>query len=241
MSKLPKAPLIEVIFELRWRVEPSEFQEIQYLHGDFYPLIRKKYPFRETIQSIPIEFLVNAPTHRFRTAANDYPLVQLGPGVLTLNTTDPKYFWEEFEVEILSLVEKFMSIYPFTDNHNVKLTLQYIDLIKFDFQSENLVEFLNENLQINISQGFYKGGRISNNLALALNFENKLGLLGVYINRGKSSNGQDGIAIQTNITSFELKPDVQTIKSWLGEAHELCSTSFKEMTKGRLYTEFSQK
>lgn len=241
MSKLPKAPLIEVIFELRWSITPQEIQEIQYLHGDLYPLIKDTYPFRETLQSIPIEFLVSAPTHRFRTAANDYPLVQVGPGLLTINTTDAKYFWEEYEKQVLDVVERLRQVYTFKDSYNVKLVLQYIDLIKFDFEKEDIIKFLYENLNITIKQGFYKDNQITKNLSLGLGFENELGLLNVSINRGKNSRNEEGIAIQTNLTSRVVKPEIKTIKEWLHSAHELCSTSFKEMTKGALYDSFSKK
>src|SRR5258708_6704442 len=104
MSKLPSAPLIEVVFELRWTIEQQEAQSIQYLSGDLYPHIKDKYPFREAIQGFPL--FGNSPSSRFRVAQNDYPLVQIGPGVLTINTTDAKYFWKEYEAEVIDVIQK---------------------------------------------------------------------------------------------------------------------------------------
>jgi uncharacterized protein (TIGR04255 family) len=76
---------------------------------------------------------------------------------------------------------------------------------------------------------------------LNLSFPNKLGTLSVNIAQGKDQKGFDGIAIQTQITSNAIKPDMDFIKNWLNDAHELCSTSFKQMTDGKLYEKFNQK
>jgi uncharacterized protein (TIGR04255 family) len=241
MSKLPQAPLIEVIFELRWTITPHDTQEIQYLHGDLYPLIKDEYPFRETLQALPIEFLLNAPTHRFRTAANDYPLVQIGPGVLTVNTIDAKYFWEDYEKKILDAIGKIQTVYKFKESNRIKLVLQYIDLINFDFEREDIIEFLKENLSVVVSQQFYNPQPITKGLALNFTFENDLGTLNVSFNRGKNLKNEEGIAIQTNLTSYESNIKSMDVRTWLESAHELCSQLFKQMTKGKLYEEFSRK
>jgi uncharacterized protein (TIGR04255 family) len=241
MSKLPQAPLIEVIFELRWTITPQETQEIQYLHGDLYPLIKDEYPFRETLQTFPIEFLLNAPTHRFRKAANDYPLVQIGPGLLTINTIDSKYFWEDYEEKILDAIGKLQRVYTFKESHSIRLVLQYIDLVNFDFEREDIISFLKENLNVVVSQEFYSQKPVTKGLAINFIFENELGTLNVSFNRGKNLKNEEGIAIQTNITSHEVNVRTMDVKNWLEKAHELCSQLFKQMTKGKLYKEFSLK
>jgi len=88
MSKLPKAPLLEVIFELRWQIkQKSDLTKYQYLIGDLYSAIKKTYPVRESLAppEVPTDILINNPVHRFRKDKNQYPLVQIGPGLLTLN------------------------------------------------------------------------------------------------------------------------------------------------------------
>jgi uncharacterized protein (TIGR04255 family) len=53
MSKLPNAPLIEVVIELRWQItQKNELTEIQYLYGDLYNELKDKFPHRESI--IPV-------------------------------------------------------------------------------------------------------------------------------------------------------------------------------------------
>ncbi len=237
MSKLPLAPLIEVLFELRWQIHGAkEMEEIQYLHGDLFPLLKKNFPFRETIQNLPLELALNVPTHRFRAAENDYPLVQVGPGLVTVNTIDSKYYWDEFEALILEVVSKLSEVYTFSAGNNMRLVLQYIDLLEFNFEKSDILSYLNQYLNIKIEQSFYRG--ISKNLILGLGFKNDLGSLNVNISRGKNSKGVDGIAIHTNLMSDPIQFEQSQIKDWIGKAHELCSSSFKEMTKGSLYESF---
>lgn len=238
MSKLPHAPLIEVIFELRWTTQNQKLLlENQYLHGDLYPRLRKKYPFRETIQTLPPELFLQAPTHRFRTEQGGYPLVQVGPGILTVNTTDQTYFWNDYEKRILEVIENLQEVFPLNRLDNITLVLQYIDLLKFEFDKNDIGSFLKENLNIELKQNFFQESN-PRNINLSLNFETKLGVLSVNIGRGKDLSGFDGIAIHTNLSSVGIAPDPDKIKAWLSEAHELCSSSFKKMTNGNLYDSF---
>jgi len=69
MSKLPNAPLLEVIFELRWKItNKNDLAKYQYLHGDLYSILKNSYHFRESLApvEIPVEVLINKPIHRFR-------------------------------------------------------------------------------------------------------------------------------------------------------------------------------
>ena len=239
MSKLPKAPLIEVIFEIRWNASGNEeLLRTQYLHGDLFSEIKDKYPHRESIQSIPIDiFINNVPTHRFRVAPKGYPLVQVGPGILTVNTIDSKYDWTEYQKSILEVVSKFLDVYKFSENQELTLVLQYIDLLKFDFEKEDVYQFLEKDLNIVVKQEFYKSSLFSNNVLLGLTYETNLGLLNIVISRGKNEEIGEGILIQTSLNK-KIPTNPESIKIWLETAHEFCSTTFKEMTRGRLYESF---
>lgn len=75
-----------------------------------------------------------------------------------------------------------------------------------------------------------------------MNFENDLGSLNLSISRGKNNKGEDGIAIQTNLTSgIIVDSKISVISDWLSKAHELTSGLFKEMTKGDLQNFFASK
>jgi uncharacterized protein (TIGR04255 family) len=104
---------------------------------------------------VPTDILINNPVHRFRKERNKYPLVQLGPGVLTLNTTDNNYFWEEFYELAKKLNQEFFSVFPI-ENETFKSNLLYIDFFKYDFKNQNVNEFINDSFNIKIEQGFIK-------------------------------------------------------------------------------------
>lgn len=240
MSKLPKAPLIEVIFEIKWKINgPEESREAQYLHGDLYQLLKERYPHRETVNPhVPVELLLmNMPTHRFRAAPNDYPLVQVGPGIVAVNTIDSKYFWDDYESRIMEVLRHLKEVYQFKHHHNVQLILQFIDLLRFDFSKSEVLDYLEEYLNISIKQQFYTASK-PKNVALALNFPTDQGTLSVNIGRGKDVKGHDGISVQTVLNSGVVKPNLEFIKGWLEKSHEICSVSFKKMTKGKLYDSF---
>ena len=73
---------------------------------------------------------------------------------------------------------------------------------------------------------------------LALNFPAQVGNLNVNIGRGKDVKGDDGISIQTVLSSGVINPELDFVKDWLNKSHEICSNSFKRMTKGKLYDSF---
>ena len=44
MSKLPKAPLLEIIFEINWDItNKNDIVKFQYLHGDLFSNLKDKY------------------------------------------------------------------------------------------------------------------------------------------------------------------------------------------------------
>jgi len=242
MSKLANAPLVEVIFELRCKIEPSEFETIQYLQADLYPHIREQYPYREALESLPIQYGINLPSHRFRREIKGYPLVQVGPGMISVNTTDETYFWDKFESEISNVVGKLNQVYSFKESHNPQAILQYIDFIKFDFEKNDILDFLKKKLHISINheQPFYKPTINAFNLNYGFQYKDPLGQLVFQISRGTNPRHGDGIAIQSSLSN-RVVPKQKEIGEWLNKSHELLSSMFKSMTSGELYNSFSNK
>ncbi len=149
MSKLPKAPLVEVVIELRWQItNKDELAGIQYLYGDIYNELKGKYPYRESILPVefPMEMTINQPVHRFRTEKGGYPLVQAGPGILTLNTINSIYFWDTLYNDAGELIEKFFNVYTLNSHftqecyisifsHSILKSKMYIHLLMKDLTS----------------------------------------------------------------------------------------------------------
>jgi uncharacterized protein (TIGR04255 family) len=240
MSNLPNAPLIEVIFEIRWVLSNNDdLTKCQYLYGDLYALIKKDYPYREASNNSNSPFPINlAVPYRFRIAINEYPLVQVGPGLLTLNTIDSSYDWKTFESQIISLSEAFLESYSFRSEQRITISLQYFDLFKFNFENDNIIDFVSKNLNINIQHNFVQQVN-PNNFNFGLNYKTDLGTLNILLNKGKANNNSEGLVMQTGLYQEDVIPEISSIKEWVKKSHNYNSRLFKNITKGNLYNSFN--
>lgn len=243
MSKLPHAPLVEIVIELRWRItNKQDLSKVQYLYGDLYSELKDKYPYRESLvpTEIPLDILINQPVHRFRTAPNDYPLVQVGPGIITLNTVDKKYFWDDFSNSLSDLVNSFLKVYPLEGSEKITPAILFVDFFDFDFKKDDITKFLNEKFNITYKQSFIECDGLPTNLNLGYFYKIDEGNISVTFQKGKSigKKDEDGLILQTRIDGNPLMPAGKEILKWTGLSHEMCSDVFKKLTEGELYESF---
>lgn len=241
MSKLPQAPLLEVIFEVKWQLKSKEdLAKCQYLHGDLFAKLGNKYPFRELLvpPEIPLDVYLNVPAHRFRTAKNSYPLIQVGPGILTVNTNDEKYIWENYEHWCTEAFTNMIDLYKFKENENITLSLKYFDFFLFNFKDTDINEFLSDNFHIQLKQTFLKEPNTPSSVNLGFFYDTNLGGFSIRINKGNNSKGQSGIIVDTTLSNNSSIPDVSKMSKWLNDAHDYVSEIFKAMTKGKMYDSF---
>ncbi|MCD6239350.1 MAG: TIGR04255 family protein [Thermotogae bacterium] len=92
---LKNKPLVEAIFEFRWKLqEPSIGVKIdphyKILIGRMYDRVKDEYPFHEQLPAatMPDEIAGYVVQHRFRKDKDKWPLIQIGPGIITLNDTE---------------------------------------------------------------------------------------------------------------------------------------------------------
>ena len=243
MSKLKSAPLLEVIFELRWNMSGSaHWEKYPYLHGDLYSQLKEKYPRRELLVPGEIlhEALINKAVYRFRSKEN-YPLFQVGPGLLTLNTTDDFYEWDNYYSDIRELSSEFFKLYDFESNEKVTPSLSYYDFLDFDWDKQDVLEYLSKNLNIKITQDFYNFNMAPNALNLGIGYKTHLGNFNLRIDGGMNNNNKEkGLILQFQLNGLPKDPDIDSLTSWLNDGHKLCSKLFKELTKGKLYDSFSK-
>jgi len=241
MSKLPNAPLIEIVLELRWKITNKvDLSKIQYLYGDIYNELKHKYPFRENIQppEIPLEILINQPVHRFRTAQNDYPLFQVGPGIITLNNTDSKYFWESFSKDSSELVDTFLKVFPFQSSELLTPSILFLDFFPFNFNKDDGYKFINDKFNVRFEQSFIETVSNPKDINLGFFYEIDLGDLSVVFQKGINNKQQEGIVLQTRINGAPINPKIDEIVSWIDKSHDTCSDLFKKLTEGELYESF---
>lgn len=163
---LKNKPLVEAILEIKWRlIQPMKVPgpaqmlmlaadpHYRLLLGRIFDRFQKDYPVYEPLPtaSLPDDMVSQVVQHRFRAAKDDWPLVQVGPGVFTVNDTQ-HYTWTDFEQRAKVAVTRLYEAHPAVSELNIEsLVLRYIDAVEYNYEQENAFEFLRDKLKVGIS------------------------------------------------------------------------------------------
>jgi len=88
MKKLSKAPLQEVIFEIRWQLDTDEAtnqsidKNYEVAVGSLKTLLKPELPsfLRKVPDSVPYQVMPHQTLVQYRKTDNGWPVLQLGPG-----------------------------------------------------------------------------------------------------------------------------------------------------------------
>ena len=248
MAKLPNAPLQEAVFEVRWLldVDPDSQQE----RDREYDLAQGKFQFQAK-DSFPVHkrILASFPNaqnykiaHQFWSGAQQhFPVLQLGPGVFTVNDTDINYDWENnFFPLIKESLDWLYKAYDSQLQPNY-VNLRYIDSVeldKYDFDDQWLV-FIRDNLKVDLTNRFLQPGQlnhISINQSFSLDERSELNIA-IHSAQNKQT-GRKLLIWQTGVV-VTGDFDRDAILNHVSIAHEHTSKLFREMTKGPFYASFS--
>lgn len=252
-SELKNKPLVEAIFEIRWKLQqklPGIASDPHYhlLLGRLYDRLQLQYPEHEQLETvnIPDEMSGHIPQHRFRVAQNDWPLVQLGPGICTVNDT-AKYKWEDFRTRVVDAKSKLLDAYPKPADLRVEnLTLRYIDAVELDYEKKCVFDFLRQDLKTTVllSPNLFQGTDVE---PLPQHFQSQqryrskkpLGIIQLRFSTGQRSD-KPALIWETTVQAAGTEvPDMANgFEPWLDQAHALANDWFFKMIDGRLYKEF---
>jgi len=140
----PNAPLVEVIIEVRWELQ-SVFGLKEAAIDPHFATFSEKFTSLASeagfnkIESlapddVPKEFFAHKVIRRYRTGADKWPLMQIGPGVFTVNIIPPYGGWTNFRKTIDLGLKMLWKAYP-QARQNMKvnaLDLRYIDAFTED-------------------------------------------------------------------------------------------------------------
>lgn len=258
---LKNKPLLEAIFELRWELQEIQDNinkmgpdigldpQYQILIGRIYDRINKEYPFYEKLPSakMPEEISGYIVQQRFRINKDKWPLIQLGPGIITLNDTD-NYSWMDFENRIRELIDNLYEAYPDAEKNLSfnKIQLRYIDSVNFDYENNNLFEFLKENMKvfIKLPNSLFEGEQINSipigsDLRFSYTLNQPKGTINLRFVLGTR---KDEKALIWETTIVAVEKDVPQTKEdiiiWANEAHKLSHDWFFKIIKGELEKRF---
>jgi uncharacterized protein (TIGR04255 family) len=246
-------PLAEAIFELRWELQGDQqtgrFRDAAYpmMYGRVYERMKKEFPIIEDLPSVQAHpdttpYVVR---HRLRKEKNGWPLIQVGPGIVTVN--DGKgYSWKQFKGLILKLVEAIVELYPTgtAPLNFLKCEVRYINAIAMD--AESPIGFLAEKLHTKIevdSELFERNDMGDRPSALGLNLAYSLnrpvGNLAISINMG-NADGKPAYILQSLVLSLgETVPqDKDGFEPWLAQAHQASVNCFSSFCRGSLMHKF---
>jgi len=251
---LKNKPLIEVIFELHWELyETTDTQNkidphYSLLPGTIYNFAKSEYQYHERLPSseIPDRLAPYVIQHRFRKADEQWPLIQMGPGIITLNDTSG-YTWKDFNRRVSDLISMLFDAYPQPENLSFNSSmLRYIDALKFNFD-DDVLKFLSEKMKTSITFGeslFQNLDVLPNpfDLDLGFAFHTRIpkGAMNIRIRRGKKRDNEDAIIWDTVVRSIgvDTPRSKGEIMEWLNYAHEVTHSWFFRVIEGELLEEF---
>jgi len=255
MSRILKnKPLLEAIVEIRWLLQetaPDVHVDPHYkvLVGRLYDRVASEYPEHEVLPTatLPDELVPWRVQHRFRSGKDDWPVIQVGPGILTVNDTH-KYTWDAFRDRTNDAAAKLFEAYPDSSSLKVKsLLLRYIDAIDFDYSSDSVLSFLAEYLKVTTSlpSDLFENMGVNQNpqhfrWESSFTCEKPLGMIQVMFSTGKR-NGQKSLIWETRVVSEEkVLPEMPSgFSAWLDSAHTLTDDWFFKLIEGELERRFS--
>ena len=262
-SKLPNAPLVEVVFEMRWQLLGDDtagpFRPDPGYYGCVAALLEraKSIGFRQH-KTIGGESFVPGYSvgYRFyRSPDESFPLIQLGPGIFAVNEST-HYTWPSFREQCLQALELLMSCYPKMAAFPfvpTQLELRYIDAFKANAPAGDLVRFLNTSTHLGLQLPEFltsdQFGPIEDtviNLSLPVKAL-KDTRFAIALTKGKVSDVDSFVMNSTVISKAPaglLGRDgtfaKTVVRKWLDGMHDVSSPFFKSLIKDSLMTQFGE-
>jgi uncharacterized protein (TIGR04255 family) len=250
MAKLPNAPLQEVIFEIRWLLQHAEGSdmlqdpEFELAKGRLSTILEKELPVHKRIppSEIPEQLLFYRPVYQYWKGEKIWPVVQLGPGIFTVNCTDDWYDWDENYFPFLQkaihwLIQAYKKPIQFAF-----ASLRYIDAIKvekYGGMDEGWRKFISKWFNFTYDNSFNTRGS-EKQIQINQVFEMEDGSsLQIQLSEGKQNN-ETALVWQTAVQRKQSFTEDQLIE-WVVKAHDTTHELFKDMIKPELYASFTGK
>ncbi len=233
--ELSAPPLKESIFQIRWNgsmLPENTRKDGQLLAGIMLDKLKNDYPYHEPLEiskmAFPEDMVEGIAQHRFRIDKDKWPLVQIGSGVFTVNTSTQNgiYDWNDFKSRCLGGFKVLVESYPITEAIE-SISLKYINAIPFDFENENVFEFLRYKMNVSISlpENMAQDANLDGNpvnFSCIFNYPsiNPHGVLQISLQSGKSNDMDSLVFVITFETKKEFLPSLpDALESWIEGCH----------------------
>jgi uncharacterized protein (TIGR04255 family) len=253
-KNLAHPPLVEAIFEVQWPLSPDPATGLErdrnyaLLPGRLSERLAQEYPAHEPLPaaSVPGDLIPRQVQHRFRRAPGEWPLVQVGPGIATLNITE-NYNWVDFERRARDLNGALRDVYDDKASFQPsRVQLRYINAVPFDFSSGDTLHFLRERLKIHFAlpqslfDGVVSDKSVEVNWLTGFPAKKPDGQVTLRVGTGAYKGGK-GIIWEIAVSSQQPSvPQADSIDRWLSAAHDTAEMWFFTLIAGELEREFTR-
>lgn len=262
--RLPNAPLVEVVFELRWALEGPDHVPVQLRQDPGFQLLAhefqvkakaKGFNVKEEMASQEIGPLGHQVVYRFKKSVDEpFPLWQIGPGIFACNVST-EYEWSDYRILIKDGLLSLFKSYPKTDAFDIRtihLELRYLDAFNEELLGHlDLFHFMNSDVNIKLTPSDFLNSdvfenQVSGQIILSKKIRNDIGSLQVEI--GVGSVGKiPSIIMRTKIVKKSDTIDLgRTTRSrvsnavkWADSARGVSSPFFKDVVSNNLMKTFS--
>lgn len=249
IRQLPNKPLVEAILELKWLISKEQGDPYYTLFlGRLYDRVASQYSFHEPLPTsmIPQPVIQNIVQHRFRTRENGWPLIQVGPGIVTLNDTE-SYTWQDFGQRVKELVQNVFKSYLNPGELRINsLLLRYIDAVEYDYSESNVFSFLEDKLKTKVAlpRQLFNNVPVQDTPA-GFNFQVVFPVTlpkGTITLRFATGKRREKLALIWETSFHSLGDDVpkmpEGFEEWVEAAHELTDDWFFKLIEGDLERRF---
>jgi uncharacterized protein (TIGR04255 family) len=252
---LKNKPLVEAALEIQWRLREEPAAGIKtdphykMLLGRFYERVMDAYPIHETLPAarLPESMASYSPQHVFRVASDQWPAVQIGPGILSVHERED-YSWKDFVWRCVETASKLVDAYPRPAEFKVEaLRLRYLDAVAFDFTKDNLLDFLRDKFKSTVQlpsvlfqDRHVQPQPIGFSWQASFREDTPPGTISVRFSTGERKS-KPTLLWETVVESAgnEIPQIPRDFQTWLQEAHELSSDWFFKLIAGDLENIFS--
>ena len=153
IRQLPHKPLVEAILEIRWQLADSDWDpRYPIFVGSLFEKIKTTYPYHEALPTSNMPRAIPyVAQHRFRASQNEWPLVQVGLGLITLNDT-ANYSWQDFGARANALAQNLFETYPEPSQLILDtVALHYVNALEVGSNESDLFAFMDAHLKTSVA------------------------------------------------------------------------------------------
>ncbi|MFO8074188.1 MAG: TIGR04255 family protein [Polyangia bacterium] len=251
-KQLENKPLVEALVEMKWqlqdvatnvRVDPV----YPLFLGRFHERVRDAYPNVEPLPAahVPDELTPHTAKYRFRASKDGWPVVQVGPGVGTLNFTD-SYNWDRFSDAARPFFAKLLEAYAVDGDEPrpqfASGLLRFINAIEFDVLGNDALQFLSEKFHttFKLPNAIGDAEQVTGpphalQLSATYRLESPPGIGSVRFSTGAKQE-RPALLWELNILSQDdqVPQDEHAFEKWLTQAHEVIELWFFALIEGDL-------